>query len=137
MISVTSVTDKYILQPPLVEKHKRSLEWLSATLLWRHELNFFQKLLDEHASKFTSVEEKKKIDHFQNLIIYYKAELVSAFSSRLRMHEKHLADMLETRDETLTIFFKEHDGLMDELESFSKQFKQFKDELYAFIEKVM
>lgn len=37
MISVTSVTDNYILQPTLLNKHKKTLEWLSTAVLWKSE----------------------------------------------------------------------------------------------------
>jgi hypothetical protein len=137
MISVTSITDSYILQPTLLAKHHRTLGWLSAAVLWKRELSFFQKLLDQYAPKFSALDDKKKIDHFQNLIIYYKCELIDALTSRLRQHEKKLAEMFETKDETKVDYFKEHEDLMGELESFSTQFTQNKEELFAFIEKVM
>lgn len=137
MISVTSVTDKYILQPTLLNNHKKTLEWLSITVLWKRELAFFQKLLDQYAAKFSTTEDKKKLDHFQNLIIYYRGELIDSLSTRLRLHEKKLAEMLESRDETKTEYFKEHGGLMNELEALNTQFVQYKEELFEFIEKVM
>lgn len=137
MISVTSVTDRYILQPSLLQKHKKSLEWLSAIVLWKRELAFFQKLLDQNALKFTSAEDKKQIDRFQNLIIYYNAELVDAFATRLRQHEKQLADALQLRDESKTAYFSEHEALMAELEALAAQFAEYKEEFFAFIEKVI
>lgn len=137
MISVTSITDNYILQPSLLNKHKKTLEWLSTAVLWKRELVFFQKLLDQYASKFSATDDKKKIDHFQHLIIYYKDELVDRLSSRLRLHEKKLAEMLETRNEARTEYFNEHEGLMNELEALNTQFLQNKEELFEFIEKAM
>lgn len=137
MISVTSVTDNYILQPTLLHKHKKTLEWLSTVILWKRELAFFQKLLDQYALKFSSMDDKKKIDHFQNLIIYYKGELIDALSTRLRLHEKKLAEMLEFRDETKTDYFKEHEGLMNELEALNTQFLNNKEEFFEFIEMAM
>ncbi|HET6541109.1 MAG TPA: hypothetical protein VFG46_11530 [Chryseolinea sp.] len=137
MISVTSGTNAYILQPSLLEKHRRTLNWLSSTLLWQREFNFFQKLLDQNAAKLTSVEDKKKIDHFQNLILYYNSELIPALRKKLRDHENRLADMLKTRNETKTEYFKEHDALMQELESFNLSFIEYKEELFEFIEKVI
>jgi hypothetical protein len=137
MISVLSNTDKYILQPTLMNKHRKTMEWLSATLLWKRELSFFQKLLDQYAPKFTQEDDKKKIDHFQNIIIYYNAELLGSLSTKLRLHEKELAQLLESKDESRTQYFKEHDALMNELESFQQQLLQYKDELFQFIEKVM
>lgn len=137
MISVTSITDKYILQPSLLAKHKATLEWLSATILWKKELTFFQKLLDRYASKLTGEDTKKRVDHFQSIITYYKGELVDSLSTKLRLHEKKLADMLETRDETKTEYFTEHDGLIHELQSANTQLAQYKEELFSFLEKVM
>lgn len=137
MISVTSVTNKYILQPTLLDKHKKSLEWLSAAVLWKRELSFFQKLLDQYATKFSSTDDKKKIDHFQSIITYYDGELIDSVTTRLRLHEIKLAEMLQTRDETKTEYFKEHDALMGELEALNMQFVKYKEELFAFIEQAM
>lgn len=137
MISVTSVTDRYILQPSVISKHKKSLEWLSATVLWKRELAFFQKLLDQFSSNFTSAEDKKTISHFQSLITYYNAEVIDAFATRLRLHEKRLAEMLEARDESNTVYYKEHESLMAELENLNVQFTEYKEEFFAFIERGM
>ncbi len=137
MISVLSTTSNYILQPSLVEMHKKSLEWLSATVLWKRELKFFQQLLDNQAPKFSSVDDKKKIDHFQNLLIYYSGELVDELSSKLRKHESNLARMLQQKNESDTAYFKEHQGLMIELQSFSESFQSYRHEFFDFIEQVL
>ncbi|MBT1704748.1 hypothetical protein [Chryseosolibacter indicus] len=137
MISVTSVTDKYILQPTLINKHKKTLGWLSASLLWKREIHFFQKLLDQYVVNFTAIEDKKKVDHFQSIITYYEGELIDSLMAKLRLHEKKLAEMLQSGEETRIEYFKEHDSLMAELESLNEQIVQCKEELYSFIEKVM
>ena len=137
MISVTSTTDNYILQPSLLNKHGKSLEWLSATVLWKRELSFFQKLLDQYSPKFTSIEDKKRIDHFQSLITYYNGELIDTFASRLRHHEKKLAEMFESKDESKIEYFKEHELLMAQLETLSSQFAEYKEEFFVFIERAM
>lgn len=137
MISVTSVTNNYILQPTLLSKHKNTLDWLSATVLWKQEFTFFQKVLDQYAPKFSSLEDKKLIDHFQNIIIYYNGELINSLTTRLRLHERALAEMLETKDESKIEYFKEHDGLMGELQSLSEQVIEYKATLFAFLGKVM
>jgi hypothetical protein len=133
MISPSSVTSDYILQDALLLKHKKTLDWLSTTLLMKKELFFFQDLLDKHAPRFTAVNDKKKVDHFQNLILYYRDELIDSISSKLRIHERKLADMLEFKDETSISYFKEHDTLMDEMESAYHQFMTYKKELFEFV----
>lgn len=137
MISVASVTDKIIIQQSLLGKHKKTLEWLSASVLWKQELAFFQKLLDAHSTKFTGVEDKQKLDHFQNIILYYKGELIDSLTAKLRLHEKKLAEMFDTRDETQVSYYQEHDELMNQLESLNSQLIQYKGELFSFLGKVI
>jgi hypothetical protein len=137
MISVISTTNSYILQPSLVEMHRKSLEYLSAIVLWKRELAFFQKLLDKYAPKFSDPSDKKKIDHFQSLITYYDGELVDEFQKKIRTHEGDLARMLQEKNESDTKYFSEHKDIMAQVESFSKTYDQFHHELYDFIEKAL
>lgn len=44
--SVVSVTENYLLQPVLISKYKKILQWLSVAVLWKHELYFIQMLID-------------------------------------------------------------------------------------------
>jgi hypothetical protein len=134
MISAISATDNYILQQATFEKHKTTIDWLSATLLWKNELKFFQKILDQFAPRFTSVDDKKTIDHFQSIITYYQGELIDRYKSKLRIHEKHLAEMLEKKNEAETRYYKEHESLMSELEALHKQFNIYKEEFFRFLE---
>lgn len=137
MISPLSTTREYILQPTLVWKHKKTLEWLSTATFWKRELAFFQKILDEYAPRFSSEADKMKISHFQNFIIYYRDELINQLISKLRLHEKRLAEILETKNESDVEYFKEHADLMSELESANTQLSTTKEELFSFIEKTI
>jgi hypothetical protein len=137
MISPIGGTKEYILQPSLLTKHMKTLEWLSATVLWKKELMFFQKLLDQYAGKFTTAEDKRRVYHLQNIIIYYKDELIDSLASKLRLHEKKLADMLESKDELKTAYIQEHHALMNELQAASDQFRNYKEELFSLVEKIM
>ena len=134
MISILSTTNKYILQSSLIDMHKQSLDWQSATELWKCEIKFFQKLLDTRASTFTLEEDKKKISHFQSLITYYGGEVIDLLASKLRKHEASLARILKDNNESDTTYYHEHKGLMDELAQFSMQFDKLKYELLCFME---
>jgi hypothetical protein len=137
MISVTSVTDQYILQPILFEKHQSTTNWISSTLLWKRELKFFQKLLDQYAPRCTSIEQKQQVDHFQSIITYYDGELVDTYKSQLRRHERHLAEALNKHNESDTRYVKEHDALMNEMQAVETQLTIYKQEFYEFIETLM
>ena len=137
MVSVMSATNRYILQPGLVEMHRESLECLSMTALWKRELHFFQKLLDKYAPEFSSLDEKKRVGHFQSLLTYYSGELVDEINRKIRHHEINLARMLQQNNESDTKYFAEHQDLIMQVESFSKNYEAFHHDLYDFIESAM
>lgn len=137
MISVLSTTNKYILQPSLLDMHKQSVTWLSATAFWKREVAFFQKLLSSKASHFTTVEDKQKIDHFQSLITYYGGELIDELSTQLRKHENGLAHMLQLFNESDTRYFSEHKKIMSDLDEFATSFTKLKHDLFEFVEKAL
>ncbi len=137
MISVLSTTNKYILQPSLLDMHKQSVTWLSATVFWKREVAFFQKLLTSKASFFTSMEDKQKIDRFQSLITYYGGELIDQLSGNLRKHENGLANMLQSLNESDTSYFTEHKKLMSDLEEFERSFSNLKHDLFEFVERAL
>ncbi len=137
MISVTGTTGRYILQPSLVSMHQQSLEWLSASALWKRELSFFQKLLDKNSVKATTSELKKEMDHFQHIITYYGGEVVDGLRKKLRVHEGDLANMLQSMNESDTKYFKDHENIINELSTFARVYDQFKHSLLGFVEKMM
>lgn len=135
MINVLSTTDKYILQPSLISMHRQTLDWISATQLWKRELEFFQKLLEQASPKAVSVEQKKQVDHFQSLITYYGGELIAVLHKRLRAHESRLATMLQTMNESDVEYFHEHKNVIDEITTFANVFAEFKHDFFSFIER--
>lgn len=137
MVSPSSTTTKYALQPVLIEKHKKTMDGISATSLWKRELVFFQKLLQQYAFRFSSLEDKKALGYFQNLITYYEGEVVPALRKNLLAYERHLSKILQEEDELNTEYFNEHDKIMWDFESSASRISELKEELFKFIEKVM
>jgi hypothetical protein len=135
MISVLASTGSYILQPSLIEMHVSSVEWLSALELWKKEVSFFQKLLDQHSTQVSSPEIKKQVDHFQHLITYYGGELISALRKKLHNHESNLARIIDAINKGDKDYSREHKGIMEELSAFRRTFYQFKHDYIEFIER--
>lgn len=134
METLTNSAEKLGLQSNLMGMHRESTEWLSATELWKRELNFYQSLLDRHATKTDSVEFKKQVDHFQNLITYYNGELVDLLHKKIRKHNKQLNQLITEDNESDFETLHNHDTIMDEASSFQKVFTGFKHEFFEFIE---
>lgn len=115
-----------------------SNEWKSEVEMWKQELKFFQKLLDKYASKLTTVEQKQKIDHFQNLIIYYDGELLDFFRQKARRHAKYLAEHVENNKSFNKEEYKEKFGTVNnQLNAFSSEFRKYKKEFFQFMEEVL
>jgi hypothetical protein len=135
MSTLISTPATPLLQTSVTNLHNQSLEWLSATVLWKREVAFFQKLLDTYSPNFSALSDKKKIDHFQNIITYYGGELIDTFRKKIKDHEHKLADLLQQTNEADAEYFQEHITLIDELISFSKQFAELKHDFFSFIER--
>lgn len=134
MVTEIASTGKSILQPGIVDMHAASQEWRSALKLWKREVQFFQKLLDQHTSQISGLEIKKQVDHFQHLITYYGGELIPVLRRKLHQQEKHFACMPKESDENETANYYEHKALIEELEAFRKTFYQFKHAYIEFME---
>ncbi|HEY5750730.1 MAG TPA: hypothetical protein VIU12_31925 [Chryseolinea sp.] len=136
MISVIGVTNNYVLQPALLEKHAKTLAWLSATALWKSELAFFQKQIEGLSALRLTREVRSEVNHFQNLVLFYTVEVIEDMRKKLRNHESKLARMLETKSEWETHYYKEHSGLMADAEALSKRFEKLKVDLRTAIGKL-
>lgn len=138
METLGSPKREYMLSSSLTDLHKMSVEWASEIELWRAEVKFFQKLLDQYAPKIESIDHRKELDHFQNLIIYYGGELIDEFRQSVSRHEKHLSALLSDKNVQDEESYREaHHKIGDRIETYSKEFRQFKKELFEFVEKFM
>jgi len=129
MISVTGATNYYSLQPALLEKHSRTLSWLSATMHWKSELRFYQKMLNDLRPSMISFEVKAEIDDLENQVLYFLLEGIEELRRKLRHHESKLAKMLEARAEWDTQYYKEHDALMESAASLAQNIDKLVDRL--------
>ena len=129
MISVTGVTNSYSLQPALLEKHSRTLSWLSLTMHWKSELAFFQKMLSEIRPTVNSSEERAEIENLEHQILYFTLEGIEELRRKLRNHESSLAKMLEAKTEWDTQYYKEHDALMESAARLSETIEKLVDDL--------
>ena len=129
MISVTGATNNYSLQPALLEKHSRTLSWLSATMHWKSELRFYQKMLNDLRPSMISVEVKAEVDDLENQVLYFLLEGIEELRRKLRHHESMLAKMLEARAEWDTQYYKEHGALMESAASLAQNIDKLVDRL--------
>ena len=115
-----------------------SLDWQLEVALWKQELTFFQKMLDINARHCDTGVQKKKVGHFQNLIIYYNGELLDQFRQQTRRNSKYLAHHIED-----ALVF-DHDAyqqkfgtLNGDLKAFASTYRKYKKEFFQFMEEIM
>ena len=128
---------EFIEGKSLMELHYESQEWSKDVEFWRTELGFFQRLLDRNVKNFKSLEQKKSLDHLQNIITYYQGELLDEMRQKVRKHGKYLATMMQDdvkkHGESYT---EKHAIRQDQVMSFEKQFKKYKREFYDVFEEL-
>ena len=140
MEQLTNAGSDYLLEIGIEELHKDSIVWKSRIDLWKRELTFFQKLLDSYSTKFTDAEDKKTEDHFQNLIIYYNGELLDEYKQAVRRQEKRLGELvaLDSPDKVDEAEFRNQQiAIKEKVDSFDREFRKYKHEFFAFIEKAI
>lgn len=129
MISVTGVTSNYSLQPSLLEKHSRTLSWLSVTMHWKSVLAFYRKMLKKIEPSANSSEIRVEIENLENKILHSDVESIEDLRRKLRNHESKLARMLEEKAEWDTQYYKEHDALMESAAEVSENIEKLVHEL--------
>lgn len=129
----------YLLEPGVEKLHQESKAWLSEIELWKIELRFFQRLLDRYARSFRDIQSKKKIDQFQNFLIYYSGELLDETHKQVRQHEKSLARQLSSDSIRLDEqdYRSLHRSTDEKVSGIRNQMAEKKGSFFEFIEKVL
>ncbi|GAA4435851.1 hypothetical protein GCM10023188_28260 [Pontibacter saemangeumensis] len=138
MKSLSPVNTNYLLEVSLADLHRESRSWLSDINFWSVEMDFYQRLLERVAGRITSVEGKKGIDHFQNLILYFKGELLDQFEHDIREHERYLERLLQNKSPFNEQLYREvHKKYEYQIKAFNYDFKQYRKDLYKFTERYL
>ena len=137
MENLNGADSDYLLQNSIEDLYQSSHYWLSDIEFWKTELLFFQDLLDKHAPRIESADDKKQLDHFQNLIIYYNGELLDEYYRKVRKHTKYLAKMIENGPSFDDYTYREmHKTYEDQIISINNRLKEYKIELFNFIKTI-
>ena len=137
MENLKATTTEFLIRESLLDLHKVSKQWVSEVSLWKLELGFFQNLLDAHAKKVTTYQGKKTIGHLQNLITYYQGELMDEFAKAVRKHEKYLNRIISGEITDESSYRVKHEIIDDKINTFRDRFKDYKEELFHFIEELL
>ena len=127
-----------LLEISLEDLHRNTIDWIQSIDFWRFELGFAQKLVDQVNARTRTVDDKKRIDHFQNLIIYYRSQLLPELEEDLVRHEGYLKQLIQDRVHYNDQMYRDvHKKFEDQVTSFDQNFRAFKRDLYHFSEQFL
>ena len=137
MEGITAPKSDFILERSIEDLHYGTAQWLSELNFRKDELRFFQSLMEKHVAEADNHDKQAELEHLQNKLTYYNGEVVDQFLHDLRLHEKELSAMLSGNIASNDHEYRQkHQRIADNLHSFDKEYKQYKKELYSFIEKL-
>lgn len=138
MTPALSTSTEHMLSESLNNLHHKTIEWESNIEFWKHELNFFKKLLNKYGNNLESWKDIKEREHFRELLGYYSGNLMEVLNQKLIQHEADLRPLLDNESHQDEMAYRnEHDALRKQIEAFEQEFKVYKSELYELIEKAM
>lgn len=138
MNSLSLPNTNYLLEVSLEQLHSESNSWLSTVDYWKIELGFFQRLLDRAAGLVPSLEDKKSISHFQNLLYYFRGELLDQLEHNVREHEQYLGYQLDNRAPfNEQVYRQAHKKYEGQVKAFEKDFREYKRDLFTFVSKFL
>ncbi|TPE46259.1 hypothetical protein [Pontibacter mangrovi] len=133
MKSISYPNPDHLLEVSLEQLHTESNNWLSEIALWRVELNFFQRLLDSIVGQHPGGQAKQRISHFENLLYYFRGELLDQLEHDVREHEQYLAYQLDMRAPfNEQVYRQVHKKYERQVKAFEQDFKEYKKDLYRF-----
>jgi len=116
----------------LSERHKKTCEWLAAVMRWRRELTSLQRILDFCLSRHFDFQ--SEMNDYQNVLLYYREELLDSILSRLHLHKDRILQLLAGPcRESPSTYFTEHEQILNEADALGQQIRGYCGEIYDLI----
>jgi hypothetical protein len=114
-----------------------SADWLGDINLWKEEIAFFEHMLGTTAAKAERLEDKKQLEHLQNKAIYYSGEVMDVLRHDIGLYRSWLEKWPDEAGGTRDSVNGKHEALWDRFSAFKKVFREFKREMFSFVEKLL
>lgn len=121
----------------IYELHEEHKEWLNNLAFYKDEIKVMQNRISEIASKNSSAEVLKQIEHFQNQLIIQRNN-IDELSHSIKDHENYLENRVNENPTAVDHRkVNDHPKMRDSYTSFDKVFNELRKELNAFLAKWM
>jgi hypothetical protein len=127
-MSATTAKNKHI-----DDLHFEHQLWTSEAKFFADELKIYQKRLEEVASKNTSQDILKQVEHFQNKFIIQKEQL-DILNHEVTVHEQWLAKQAKNHPVAIDHqLFADHTTMHERMDAFRKIYAELKVEFIRFL----
>ncbi len=117
----------------MVDLHFEHEMWLNAMSFYKEELKIFESRLAEVSNKNTDSDMKAKVEHFQNQFIR-QHEVIDILKHDINLHEQSLVTYAKEHPVAIDhVYFENHTGLEDRMETFKKLWVELRQEFMMFL----
>lgn len=121
----------------IYELHEEHKEWLNNLAFYKDEIKVMQNRVSEVASKNSSPDVLKQIEHFQNQLIIQRNNIDELCHS-IKDHENYLENRVNENPTAVDHRkVNDHPKMRDSYSSFDKVFNELRKELNEFLTKWM
>ncbi|HRD37508.1 MAG TPA: hypothetical protein PLC65_02645 [Bacteroidia bacterium] len=121
----------------IYELHEEHKEWLNNLAFYKDEIKVMQNRISEVASKNSSADVLKQIEHFQNQLIIQRNNIDELCHS-INDHENYLENRVNENPTAVDHRkVNDHPKMRDSYSSFDKVFNELRKELNTFLTKWM
>ena len=121
----------------LRDLHFEHMRWLNLLSFERNEIEIFEHQLSDIVTRNTSKDILAEAEHYQNQFIRHK-EVLDELVHEINEHETGLARFAkEHQIATNHMYFDDHGGLRDKIETQVKIFRELKTEYRSYLSKWM
>lgn len=121
----------------LSDLHFEHKLWNSQLAFYEEEIQIFEHRLEELVVKYTSQEVLSQLEHLQNQFIRHK-EVIDQLKHDIKIKGQSLSQYAENHPVAIDhVYFTDHTGLRDRMESFYDIYGDLKKEFMNFLRKWM
>jgi hypothetical protein len=124
-------------QEKIYTQHSENNEWMNNVAFYCDEIKIMENRLREVASKNTSKEVLKEVEHFQNQFIIQK-ERLGDLKHKINLSNVALSNTIKENPVALEHRkVKDHSAAREDMQLFEKHYAPLKNEFNAFLSKWM
>ena len=116
--------------------HVEHHEWLENLKFYKDEIVIFRSRVEEVASKNTSADVLKLVEHFQNQLIIQSNE-IDELKHSINEHESYIEKNIGDNPAADHKYLNDHQLERERMESFERLFKEMKEDLHKFLSSAM